>query len=44
MKENDIGTSLLNFGETVLKSGITRCVNGLEAENLPPGDRDSEEF
>jgi GxxExxY protein len=21
---------LLNFGEAVLKSGITRCVNGLE--------------
>jgi GxxExxY protein len=26
---------LLNFGEVVLKSGITRCVNGLEEENLP---------
>ena len=22
--------SLLNFGEAVLKSGITRCVNGLK--------------
>ncbi len=26
---------LLNFGEAVLKSGITRCVNGLEEEILP---------
>ena len=24
---------LLNFGEAVLKSGITRCVNGLEEDN-----------
>jgi GxxExxY protein len=24
---------LLNFGEAVLKSGITRCVNGLEEHN-----------
>ena len=24
---------LLNFGEAVLKSGITRCVNGLEEYN-----------
>ncbi len=29
-----LGT-LLNFGEAVLKSGLTRCVNGLEEENLP---------
>ncbi len=28
---------LLNFGEAVLKSGITRCVNGLEEENILPG-------
>jgi GxxExxY protein len=27
---------LLNFGEAVLKSGITRCVNGLEEGHLPP--------
>jgi GxxExxY protein len=27
---------LLNFGEVVLKSGITRCVNGLEEDDLPP--------
>ncbi len=26
---------LLNFGEAVLKSGITRCVNGLEEYNPP---------
>ncbi|MGF1657180.1 MAG: GxxExxY protein, partial [Verrucomicrobiales bacterium] len=26
---------LLSFGEAVLKSGITRCVNGLEEEDLP---------
>ena len=32
---------LLNFGEAVLKSGITRCVNGLEEENLPPRYRDA---
>jgi GxxExxY protein len=25
---------LLNFGEALLKSGITRCVNGLEEETL----------
>jgi hypothetical protein len=24
---------LLNFGEAVLKNGITRCVNGLEEYN-----------
>ena len=33
---------LLNFGEAVLKRGITRCVNGLEEENLPPSRRDDE--
>jgi len=27
MTENAIG---LNFGEAVMKTGITRCVNGLE--------------
>jgi len=31
---------LLNFGEAVLKSGITRCVNGLQEENLPQRRRD----
>ncbi|MGB8353388.1 MAG: GxxExxY protein [Chthoniobacteraceae bacterium] len=35
---------LLNFGEAVLKSGITRCVNGPEEENLTPRRRESEEF
>ncbi|MGF1655930.1 MAG: GxxExxY protein [Verrucomicrobiales bacterium] len=35
---------LLNFGEAVLKSGITRCVNGLEEEDLPLRRRDSEEL
>ena len=39
MTENEIGTRvieaaiavpLLNFGEDVMKTGITRCVNGLE--------------
>lgn len=27
---------LLNFGEAVLKSGITRCVNGLEDDSILP--------
>ena len=35
---------LLNFGEAVLKSGITRCVNGLQEENLPLRRRDAEEL
>ncbi len=35
---------LLNFGEAVLKSGITRCVNGLEEDNPPPTRRDAEEL
>jgi GxxExxY protein len=35
---------LLNLGEAILKSGITRCVNGLEEENLPLRRRDAEEF
>jgi GxxExxY protein len=35
---------LLNFGESVLKSGITRCVNGLEEENFPLRYRDAEKF
>jgi len=35
---------LLNFGEAVLKSGITRCVNGLEEENLTLRRREPEEF
>lgn len=34
---------LLNFGEEVMRSGITRCVNGLEQDPLsapaPPRDR-----
>jgi GxxExxY protein len=34
---------LLNFGDAVLKSGITRCVNGLHEENLPL-HKDAEEF
>ena len=33
---------LLNFGEAVLKSGITRCVNGLEEESIPLRRRDAE--
>jgi GxxExxY protein len=33
---------LLNFGEAVLKSGITRCVNGLEEESIPRRRRDAE--
>jgi GxxExxY protein len=33
---------LLNFGEAVLKSGITRCVNGLQEEYLPMGRRAGE--
>jgi len=33
---------LLNFGEAVLKSGITRCVNGLGEENFPLRYRDAE--
>ncbi len=32
---------LLNFGEAVLKSGIPRCVNGLEEERIPQGRRGS---
>jgi len=35
---------LLNFGEAVLKSGITRCVNGLEEENLTLRRREPEVF
>ena len=35
---------LLNFGEAILKSGITRCVNGLQEENLPLGRRDDAEL
>lgn len=35
---------LLNFGEAVLKSGITRCVNGLEEEDLPPRYWDAGKF
>lgn len=35
---------LLNFGEAVLKSGITRCVNGLEEEDRPLSGRDAAEF
>ncbi|MEI6035487.1 MAG: GxxExxY protein [Verrucomicrobiae bacterium] len=35
---------LLNFGEAVLKSGITRCVNGLEEDHLPLRSRDVEKF
>jgi GxxExxY protein len=35
---------LLNFGEAVLKSGITRCVNGLEEDPLPLRYRDAEKF
>jgi GxxExxY protein len=35
---------LLNFGEVVLKSGITRCVNGLEEGNFPPRDADDVEL
>ena len=35
---------LLNFGEAVLKSGITRCVNGLEEESSPPSPGNAEEF
>ena len=35
---------LLNFGEAVLKTGITRCVNGLQEENLPLGRRDDAEL
>ena len=34
---------LLNFGEAVLKSGITRCVNGLEEESIPQRRRDAED-
>jgi hypothetical protein len=35
---------LSNFGEAVLKSGITRCVNGLEEESFPQRRRDAEFF
>jgi len=35
---------LLNFGEAVLKNGITRCVNGLEEENLTLRRRKLDEF
>ena len=35
---------LLNFGEAVLKSGITRCVNGLEEDDLPLRRADSDKF
>ena len=34
---------LLNFGEALLKSGVTRCVNGLE-ESIPQRRRDAEDF
>jgi len=33
---------LLNFGEAVLRSGITRCVNGLQEENSPRERRDND--
>ena len=35
---------LLNFGEAVLKSGITRCVNGLEEKNSPLSPESGEKF
>jgi len=35
---------LLNFGEAVLKGGITRCVNGLEENDPPPSPSNAEGF
>ncbi len=35
---------LLNLGEAVLKSGITRCVSGLEEQSIPQRRRDAEDL